>query len=61
VSILQDPNLQDGFMSKPDVRGVGDERVYGEMNTGLWWEETQEQIADVKLYFVLHYFDNIFG
>ena len=34
VSILQDPDLQEGFLAAPDVRGVGDDRVYGEMNTG---------------------------
>jgi hypothetical protein len=61
VSILQDPKLQDGFMTKPDVRGTDGDRVYGEMNTGVWWEDTQKQIPDVKLTDFLQYFDLIYG
>ena len=47
VSILEDPRLQDGFMTAPDVKGTGDTRVFGEMNTGMWWEETQKLIPQV--------------
>ena len=48
VSILQDPKLQDGFMTKPDVRGTDGDRVYGEMNTGVWWEEVAEKVIVTK-------------
>jgi hypothetical protein len=37
VSILEDETLQDGFMESPDIRGTGDSRVFGELNTGFWW------------------------
>jgi|NorSeaMetagenome_1021524.scaffolds.fasta_scaffold711424_1 hypothetical protein len=47
VSILQDPDLQEGFLAAPDVRGVGDDRVYGEMNTGSWYVDTQEEAPEV--------------
>jgi hypothetical protein len=47
VSILEDPNLQDGFMDSPDVQGTGDDRVFGELNTGMWWERSQEAAPEV--------------
>ena len=47
VSILEDETLQDGFMESPDIRGTGDSRVFGELNTGLWWESTQEDAPEV--------------
>ena len=47
VSILEDETLQDGFMEFPDIRGTGDSRVFGELNTGFWWESTQEDAPEV--------------
>ena len=47
VSILEDEKLQDGFMTASVVEGVGDERIYSELNTGLWWERTQMLIPEV--------------
>ena len=53
VSILEDETLQDGFMESPDIRGTGDSRVFGELNTGLWWESTQEDAPEVIIVHIL--------
>ena len=53
VSILEDETLQDGFMEVPDIRGTGDSRVFGELNTGFWWEYTQEDAPEVIFVHVL--------
>jgi hypothetical protein len=47
VSILEDKTLQAGFLEYADVRGAGNDRVYGEMNTGTFWEETQKLLKKV--------------
>jgi hypothetical protein len=47
VSIIQDPSLQDGFMTHTDIRHENGFRVYGEMNTGQCWEEAQKQADEV--------------
>ena len=47
VSIIQDPRLQDGFMTDTDIRNENGFRVYGEMNTGQCWEEAQKQAPTV--------------
>lgn len=53
VSILEDETLQDGFMESPDIRGTGDSRVFGELNTGFWWESTQEDAPEVIFVHIL--------
>ena len=53
VSILEDETLQDGFMEFPDIRGTGDSRVFGELNTGFWWESTQEDAPEVIFVHIL--------
>ena len=53
VSILEDETLQDGFMELPDIRGTGDSRVFGELNTGFWWESTQEDAPEVIFVHIL--------
>jgi len=60
VSILEDPKLQDGFMDSPDVQGTGDDRVFGELNTGLWWERTQDAAPEVMSCTFLVYKHQIF-
>ena len=59
VSILEDETLQDGFMELPDIRGTGDSRVFGELNTGFWWESTQEDAPEVIFVHILMIFHQI--
>jgi hypothetical protein len=47
VSIIQDPRLQDGFMTDTDIRNENGFRVYGEMNTGHCWEQAQKEAPKV--------------
>lgn len=49
VYILQDPDLQCDFMTKPDVWGQRGGRAYGEMNTGGWWFGTHSEAPEVEL------------
>ena len=58
VSILEDETLQDGFMEFPDIRGTGDSRVFGELNTGFWWESTQEDAHEVIFVHILDDFSS---
>ena len=53
VSILQDHRLQDGFMTKPDIVGTGSDGVYGKMNIGRWWEDTQKRNPPVFILYFL--------
>ena len=34
VTIIEDPKLQEGFATASNVHGEGDNRVFGELNTG---------------------------
>lgn len=60
VSILADSRLMDGFMTKPDVQYVDGVRIYGEMNTGTFWEGSQQNAPEVPfqkiLFFCLFFF-----
>lgn len=47
VSILADSRLTEDFMTQPGVQYVNEDRVYGEMNTGAFWEGAQEKAPRV--------------
>jgi hypothetical protein len=43
VSLLKDPDLQEGFLTAPNVQyDDNGDRVLEEMNTGNFWVETQK-------------------
>jgi hypothetical protein len=40
--LLADPRLQDGFQTEANPVEEWGERVYTELSTGTWWEETEK-------------------
>lgn len=48
ISILRDPDLQEGFLTEPNIQGAGDARQFGEMNTGAWWSRTQMEAPEAS-------------
>jgi hypothetical protein len=53
VSILGDDRLQEGFLTKPDIKLDAGERIYGELNTGEFWEGAQMEAPPVTYTFLL--------
>lgn len=51
VSILCDARLQEGFLTEPDIKLDAGERIYGELNTGEFWEGAQKEAKPVTLTF----------
>ena len=39
----------DGLLTKFELKKVGEDRQYTELNTGQWWEKTEAEVAEKAL------------